>query len=126
MPETRDIVDLADVFHLLGDPNRVRILIALATGRLAVRDIAAVVGLSESAVSHALRLLRAHRVVDVQRVGRVAYYDLADSHVRELLVLALEHVGHSVLLHPAGAPQQLDPASQDECLNQHDDHPETT
>ncbi len=101
MPATGDIIDLADVFHLLGDPNRVRILIALADGRMAVRDLAAVVELSESAVSHALRLLRAHRIVDVQREGRVAYYDLADAHVRELLLLALEHVGHSVLLHPA-------------------------
>lgn len=102
MPATREIVDLADVFSLLGDPGRVRILIALLAGRMAVRDIAAVVELSESAVSHALRLLRAHRVVDVTRDGRIAYYALADSHVRILLELALEHVGHTVLLHPAG------------------------
>ncbi len=105
MPAAREIVDLADVFSLLGDPGRVRILIALLAGRMAVRDIAAVVELSESAVSHALRLLRAHRVVDVERDGRNAYYALADSHVRVLLQLALEHVGHTVLLHPAGGPE---------------------
>lgn len=110
MPAAREIVDLADVFSLLGDPGRVRILIALLAGRMAVRDIAAVVELSESAVSHALRLLRAHRVVDVERDGRNAYYALADSHVRVLLQLALEHVGHTVLLHPTGGPD-LDPAA---------------
>lgn len=104
MPGIADITDLADVFSLLGDPGRVRILIALLAGRMAVRDIAAVVDLSESAVSHALRLLRAHRVVDVTRDGRNAYYALADSHVRILLELGLEHVGHTVLLHPANEP----------------------
>lgn len=104
MPATREVIDLADVFSLLGDPGRVRILIALLAGRMAVRDIASVVELSESAVSHALRLLRAHRVVDVERDGRIAYYALADSHVRVLLELALEHVGHTVVLHPAGGP----------------------
>jgi ArsR family transcriptional regulator, lead/cadmium/zinc/bismuth-responsive transcriptional repressor len=104
MPANQEIVDLADVFSLLGDPGRVRILIALLEGRMAVRDIAAVVELSESAVSHALRLLRAHRVVDVDREGRIAYYALADTHVRVLLELALEHVGHTVLLHPADGP----------------------
>lgn len=104
MPAAREIVDLADVFSLLGDPGRVRILIALLAGRMAVRDIAAVVELTESAVSHALRLLRAHRVVEVERDGRNAYYALADSHVRVLLELALEHVGHTLLLHPADGP----------------------
>jgi DNA-binding transcriptional ArsR family regulator len=104
MPGIADITDLADVFSLLGDPGRVRILIALLAGRMAVRDIAAAVDLSESAVSHALRLLRAHRVVDVTRDGRNAYYALADSHVRILLELGLEHVGHTVLLHPANEP----------------------
>lgn len=99
MPPSAAIVDLADVFNLLGEPSRVSILIALLTGPMAVRDLAAVVELSESATSHALRLLRAHRVVDVHREGRNAYYALADSHVRLLLDLALEHVGHSVLMH---------------------------
>lgn len=101
MPSIKNIADLADVFSLLGEPGRVRILIALLSGRMSVRDIAAVVEMSESGVSHALRLLRAHRVVEVNREGRIAYYALADSHVRVLLDLALEHVGHSVLLHPA-------------------------
>ncbi len=119
MPADHEIHDLADVFHLLGDPNRVKILIALSGGRMAVRDIAAVVELSESAVSHALRLLRAHRVVTVEREGRVAYYGLADLHVQELLRLALEHIGHSILIHPA---DQLQTAAEpaDDCERPHD------
>lgn len=108
MPRNQEIVDLADVFSLLGDSGRVRILIALLAGRMAVRDIAAVVEQSESAVSHALRLLRAHRVVDVDREGRFAYYSLADVHVRVLLELALEHVGHTGLPNAAGGPKLHD------------------
>ena len=94
-----DIAGVADVFSLLGDPGRVRILVALLDGPMRVRDLAATVSLSESAVSHALRLLRAHRVVTVERTGREAHYELADSHVRELLTLALDHAEHSTLIH---------------------------
>ncbi len=117
MPADDDIHDLADVFHLLGDPNRLRILIALADGPVAVRDLAVIVELSESAVSHALRLLRAHRVVNVQREGRMAYYELADMHVQDLLRLALEHVGHSILLHPA--PSAAHTTDGEECERSH-------
>ena len=101
MPPAADIVDLADVFALLGEPTRVRLLIALLPGPMRVRDLAAVSGISESATSHSLRLLRAHRIVDVRRDGRAALYDLSDAHVRMLLELALDHVGHTALLHPA-------------------------
>lgn len=103
MPDASDIADLADVFSLLGEPSRVRLLIALLSGPMAVRDIAATIKLSESAVSHALRLLRAHRVVDVRRDGRIAYYEIADTHVRHLLEVGLEHVGHTVLIHATTA-----------------------
>ena len=58
-------------------------------------DLAAVAGASDSAVSHHLRLLRAHRVVHARRAGRMAYYRLADAHVRMLLDLALTHIGHA-------------------------------
>lgn len=102
MPSEHDVFDVADVFSLLGDPARVRILVALTAGRMRVRDIAVVVGASESSVSHALRLLRAHRVVSVRRVGREAHYELADSHVRALLELAMDHIGHSTLIHQVG------------------------
>ena len=95
MPQDADVVDLAAIFGLLSDPGRVRILIALLEGEMCVCDLAATIGLSESGVSHALRLLRASRVVEVRRSGRMAYYSLADSHVRMLLDLGVTHVGHA-------------------------------
>jgi DNA-binding transcriptional ArsR family regulator len=110
MPSDRAVTDVADVFSLLGDPGRVRILSALLIGRLRVRDLATVTGLSESAVSHALHLLRAHRVVKVERTGREAHYELDDSHVGALLHLAMDHVGHSVMMHVHGPN---DPAHSD-------------
>ena len=95
MPPDGDIAKVADVFSLLGDPGRVRILAALLGRRMRVRDLAVIVHQSESSVSHALRLLRAHQVVSVTRAGREAHYQLADAHVRSLLELALCHAGHS-------------------------------
>ncbi|MCU1516532.1 MAG: transcriptional regulator, ArsR family [Pseudarthrobacter sp.] len=95
MPGDADVADLAVIFGLLSDPGRVRILIALLEGEMCVCDLAATTGLSESSVSHALRLLRGPRVVAVRRSGRMAYYSLADSHVRMLLDLGLTHVGHT-------------------------------
>lgn len=101
MPPDRDVVDLADVFSLLGEPGRLRLLVALLeAGELCVCDLAAVTGMSESAVSHALRLLRAHRVVSVSRRGRMAFYRLDDAHVRMLLDLGLTHTGHTTAIHP--------------------------
>ena len=101
MPPDRDVVDLADVFSLLGEPGRLRLLVALLeAGELCVCDLAAVTGMSESAVSHALRLLRAHRVVSVSRRGRMAFYRLDDGHVRMLLDLGLTHTGHTSAIHP--------------------------
>jgi ArsR family transcriptional regulator, lead/cadmium/zinc/bismuth-responsive transcriptional repressor len=101
MPEQGAVVDLADVFSLLGDPGRLRLLVALLeAGELCVCDLAAVTGMSESSVSHALRLLRAHRVVSVSRRGRMAYYRLDDGHVRMLLDLGLTHAGHTSAIHP--------------------------
>jgi DNA-binding transcriptional ArsR family regulator len=100
MPGEDDIVDTADVFSLLGDPRRLKLLVALLDGELCVCDLAAVTGLSESATSHALRLLRAHRVVAVRRDGRMAYYRLDDAHVRILVDLAVAHTEHTDAIHP--------------------------
>jgi DNA-binding transcriptional ArsR family regulator len=95
MPEAEAVEELAQVFGLLADAGRLRVITALLEGgEMCVCDIAAACGHSESAVSHALRLLRAHRVVRVRRSGRMAYYRLDDSHVRMLLDLALVHIGH--------------------------------
>ena len=95
MPADGDIEGLADVFGLLADAGRLRVLVALLEGEMCVCDLAAVARTSESAVSHHLRLLRAHRVVQVRRSGRMAYYRLADAHMRMLLDVALTHIGHA-------------------------------
>jgi ArsR family transcriptional regulator, lead/cadmium/zinc/bismuth-responsive transcriptional repressor len=80
------------VFALLADPTRARILHALSlVPRLCVCDVAASLGMSESAVSHQLRLLRTSRLVSRTREGRIAYYRLADEHVRHVLADALQH-----------------------------------
>lgn len=100
MPSETEIVETADVFGLLADPGRLRILVVLRAGEANVGELAARCGLSESATSHALRLLRAHQVVRVRRAGRLAFYQLADAHVGDLLATALAHIGHSELAHP--------------------------
>ena len=83
---------VADVFKLLGDPTRVRLVDALAHGERCVCDLATLVGLSESAVSHQLRLLRSSRLVRVRRAGRMAFYSLDDHHVVGLLHDTRKHV----------------------------------
>ena len=96
LPDEEKVEALSGVFGLMSDPNRLRLLAALLEGgELCVCDLAASVGMGESATSHALRLLRAHRVVKVRRAGRAAYYSLTDGHVRMLLDVALAHVAHS-------------------------------
>lgn len=100
MPAEADIADTADVFGLLGDPRRLKLLVALLDGELCVCDLASVTGMSESATSHALRLLRAHRVVCARRDGRMAYYRLDDAHVRMLVGLAVAHTEHTEATHP--------------------------
>src|SRR5262245_66152528 len=88
----RTVEALADTFRALGDPTRVRILDALSAGELCVCDIASLVGISESAVSHQLRLLRGMRLVRPRRAGRLVFYQLEDHHIIELLRLAHTHV----------------------------------
>jgi ArsR family transcriptional regulator, lead/cadmium/zinc/bismuth-responsive transcriptional repressor len=84
--------ELADTFRALGDPTRVRILDAISSGELCVCDLAALVGLSESAVSHQLRLLRHMRLVRPRRHGRMVFYSLDDHHIIELFTQGLGHV----------------------------------
>jgi ArsR family transcriptional regulator, lead/cadmium/zinc/bismuth-responsive transcriptional repressor len=94
-PPTPAIEELAAMFAVLADPGRVRLLTLLhRTDERCVGDLAAAAGMSESAVSHALRLLRDRSVVQVRRAGRLNFYRLADDHVRSLLELGLAHIGH--------------------------------
>ena len=90
--DARTVEALAETFRALGDPTRVRILDALAAGELCVCDIASLVGISESAASHQLRLLRGMRLVRPRRAGRLVYYTVDDHHILELLTQARTHV----------------------------------
>jgi len=91
-----EVTDLAETFRVLGDPTRVRILDALSHGELCVCDLAAVLSLSQSAVSHQLRLLRGLRLVRARREGRMVFYALDDRHVVDLLGEGLKHVAEAV------------------------------
>ena len=106
----RTVEALADTFRVLGDPTRVRILDALAPGELCVCDIAGLVGISESAVSHQLRLLRGMRLVRPRRAGRLVYYAVDDHHILELLKQALTHVEEAARVEPALRPAKAEPA----------------
>ncbi len=83
---------LSLIFKLLGDPTRLRLVTALRGGEMCVCDLAATLGLSESAISHQLRRLRDSALVKNRREGPVLYYSLDDDHVTDLLRLGLEHV----------------------------------
>jgi ArsR family transcriptional regulator len=89
------VAALAETFKLLGDATRVRILDAISRSELCVCDIARLLGLSESAVSHQLRLLRGMRLVRPRREGRMIFYALDDQHIVRLFEQGLEHVEES-------------------------------
>lgn len=90
---TDDALDqLADLFHLLGDPTRLRIVLACLPAPIAVGDIAATLQLSSSLVSHHLRLLRAARIVKAERQGKQVFYSAADAHISGVLAEMLEHI----------------------------------
>ena len=90
--DEESVVDLAETFRMLGDTTRVRILDALARTEVPVCDLANVLGLTQSAVSHQLRLLRSMRLVKSRRDGRHIYYTLDDDHILDLFEQGLEHV----------------------------------
>jgi DNA-binding transcriptional ArsR family regulator len=87
------IVNLAEIFKVLSDPTRVRILHILAEEELCVCDIAAVVNTTQSAISHQLRILRTSRLVKSRKDGKMVYYSLDDDHIRKLFEEGIRHVG---------------------------------
>ena len=91
IPES-ELERLALTFKVLGDPTRLKIFVALSGGEMCVCDLAAYLGLSESAVSHQLRILRNLKIVRYRREGKVVYYRLDDHHVSTLINQTLEHV----------------------------------
>jgi ArsR family transcriptional regulator, lead/cadmium/zinc/bismuth-responsive transcriptional repressor len=101
----REVAALAETFRVLGDPTRVRLLDALGAAELCVCDLATLLGLSESAVSHQLRLLRGMRIVRARREGRMVFYALDDQHVTGLFRQGLQHVEEASVRPAASAAE---------------------
>lgn len=85
---------LAETFQALSDPSRIRLISALMDCELCVCDLSALVGMSQSAVSHQLRLLRNLRLVKKRKEGRIVYYSLDDEHISDLFQRGLDHYKH--------------------------------
>ena len=91
LPDSNTVADLTDTFKVLSDPTRIKILLALSRTELCVCDLAALLGATNSAVSHQLRLLRNLRLVKYRREGKMAYYSLSDQHIEDLISVAVSH-----------------------------------
>ena len=92
MPEIATLYDLSDFFKILGDSTRVSILFAIDGEPMCVCDIAGLLGMTKSAVSHQLKILRQTDLVTYRKLGKNVYYSLADDHVRDIIEKALEHI----------------------------------
>lgn len=92
MPDTDEIFDISELFKVLGDSTRNRILWCLISQELCVCDISELLGMTKSAVSHQLRVLRQAKLVTPRRSGKEVYYSLSDDHVTRILSMAKEHI----------------------------------
>ena len=95
MPDDDHLYDLSEVFRVFGDSTRIRILYALFESELCVCDMAQLLGLTQSAVSHQLRILKDAKLVKFRRDGKSIYYALDDNHVRTILSMGMEHLAHN-------------------------------
>lgn len=91
MIEVQHVTNMADLFKVLGDVTRVSILAALTVSELCVCDIAVLLNMSNSAISHQLRVLKQTHIVRSRRAGKTVYYRMADGHIMQLLETALKH-----------------------------------
>ena len=92
MPDEAELNALAELFKTFGDPTRIRILYLLSRAPLCVCDVAAVLGLTQPAVSYQLKILRQARLIRSRRVGKTVCYSLADRHVETIIGMAKEHL----------------------------------
>ena len=92
MPDVDRLYDLSEVFRVFGDSTRIRILYALLEGELCVCDIAEILNMTQSAISHQLRIIKQARLVKARRDGKTIFYSLADDHVKEIIGMAKEHL----------------------------------
>ncbi len=93
MPGDEELFDLAELFKIFGDSTRVRILFVLFESEMCVCDIAQLLGMTQSAISHQLQVLKKSKLVKYRREGKTVFYSLADSHVRTILGQGMEHIG---------------------------------
>ena len=92
MPSEELLYDLSDFFKILGDSTRMNILFAIDGEPMCVCDIAELLGMTKSAVSHQLKILRQNRLVKYKKVGKNVFYELSDDHVRDIIEKALDHI----------------------------------
>lgn len=92
MPDEEVLYDLAELYKIFGDSTRIKILYALFEAELCVCDIAQVLDMTQSAISHQLRLLKASKLVKFRREGKTIFYSLADEHVRTIIDMGMEHL----------------------------------
>ena len=97
-PDDEYLYELADLFKVFGDTTRIKILYALFESELCVGDIALVLGMSQSAVSHQLRVLKDSKLIKFRREGKVIFYSLDDDHVRTIMSMGMEPVSYTHLL----------------------------
>ena len=92
MPGEDTLYDLTELFRIFGDSTRVRILYVLFESEMCVCDIAALLGMTQSAISHQLRALKSARLVKSRREGKTVFYSLADDHVRSIIDQGMDHI----------------------------------
>lgn len=92
MPSDDEIYELAELYKLFADPTRLKIMMALNDRELCVCDISDILGMSQSAISHQLRVLKQGRLVKFRKEGKAAYYSLDDNHIHEIISCGKEHI----------------------------------
>ncbi|MBQ7990242.1 MAG: helix-turn-helix transcriptional regulator [Oscillospiraceae bacterium] len=92
MPKDETLYDLAEVYNVFGDTTRIRILYALLQSEICVNDISVLLGMSQTAVSHQLRVLKNNKLVKFRKEGKVVYYSLSDDHIKSIIEIGMEHV----------------------------------
>lgn len=94
LPKEECLYDLAEFFKIFGDSTRIKIIFSLYNSEMCVCDLAEVIGVSQSGISHQLRLLKQMKVVKYRKEGRVVYYSLDDDHIYEILKAGFAHICH--------------------------------
>lgn len=92
MPDENILSDLADLYKVFGDSTRIKIMYVLMESEMCVCDIAVLLGISQSAISHQLRVLKQSKLVKYRREGKIVFYSLADDHVKTVISQGLEHI----------------------------------